>query len=393
MTQDNRFKVSLFIAGLIVSILLVQFHYVARETDSRLYTRFVKQLSERPLKEFVAPKWAGMSWFAEKETPYVRDHLPGQYFLPVLLTKIGVPASHAHYIVTTFVRVTILYIIFKLALLLLPLSQAILVPLLIQLMPINFTYHLRSNHEYPVLMFTLIGIWGMTFFNSNRKKAYSFISVALLGAYYIKGLAMLPLLPLYWISMLIQSKKEEWFKITTIYTGVVLLIPLTSIFFEMYFRYITGYPFFKKYFEIQIYKRSIEASSSAFNLIKKFQNFWYYFTRTLSYTLPFSLVGIYYAIRNKSKVKELLNSEVAQGLLLLTVINITFFSMSDRTASRYIFTSYYSFAALCIIVILKYSRLSIKKIYLGPILVSLIFVLLSFVTIYTSQDNVLKYPN
>ncbi len=393
MIQNHRFKISLLFSGLIVAILMVQFHYVARETDSRLYTRFVKQLSTKPLGEFVAPRWAGMSTFAEKETPFVRDHLPGQYFLPVLLTKLGVPASHAHYIVNTFVRLIILYLFFKLALLLLPLNQAILVPLCVQLMPINFTYQLRSNHEYPMLMFSLIGIWGLTFFNKDRRKSYLMIALAVLGSYYIKGLAMVPLIPLFWIAMIIQTKKDEWPKLTVIYTGIVLLIPLTSVFFEFYFRSVTGVPFFKKYFEVQIYKRSIEASSSAFNIIKKFQNFWYYFSRTLSYTLPFSLAGIIFAIKNRTKLKEFVSTPVVQGLLLLTFINVAFFSMSDRTASRYIFSSYYSFAALSIIMVLKYTKLSIKKINLGYVLVCLIFVGLSFASIYTSQDNVLKYPN
>lgn len=395
MTKDNKFKAALFFTGIVVAILLVQFNYVARETDSRLYTRFIKQLSTKPIGEFVAPKWAGMSPYAEKETPFVRDHLPGQYFLPVILTKVGVPASHAHYIVNTFVRLVILYIIFKLALLLLPINQAICVPLLIQLMPINFTYQLRSNHEYPMLMFSLIGVWGLTYFQTNKKKAYLLIALALLGSYYIKGLAMLPLLPIFWLALIIQAPniKQEWPKITAVFASIVLLIPLTSIFFELYFRSVTGVPFFKKYFEVQIYKRSIEASSSAFNIINKVKNFFYYFTRMLSYTLPYSLVGIIFAIKERKKLKEFLMHPMVQGLLLLAFVNVAFFSLSDRTASRYIFSSYYSFAAIAIIFVLRNTKIQIKKMNVAYALVCLTFIGLAFISIYKSQGNYLKYPN
>ncbi len=63
--------------------------YEARENDSRLYTKFVQQLAEKPLSEFIALEWQGLSVYADPDNPYVRDHLIGQFIPSTLLTKLG----------------------------------------------------------------------------------------------------------------------------------------------------------------------------------------------------------------------------------------------------------------------------------------------------------------
>ena len=86
--------------------------FEARENDSRLYTKFVGQLAKKNLSDLVALEWQGMSAYSDKENPYVRDHLIGQFIPSVLMAKIGWDWQFSHYIVNQIYRFLIPWLLF-----------------------------------------------------------------------------------------------------------------------------------------------------------------------------------------------------------------------------------------------------------------------------------------
>jgi len=138
---------------------LYKFNYVARENDTRVYSKLTAQLIERPLSQLGAPLWKNVNTFwSEKESPYVRDHPPGQYILPVLLGKLGVPKFKVIYFVNILYRILILYSFYFFSKYFLDKKVALFGLVAMQLTPIGLTYQLRANHEHLMLLLAILSV-------------------------------------------------------------------------------------------------------------------------------------------------------------------------------------------------------------------------------------------
>ena len=375
-------------ALILVSTFIIQGNYVARENDSRLYSRFTQQLNEKPLKRYLALEWRDYSsHFAEKETPYVRDHLIGQFLFPVLLAKLGIPATHSIYIANTIYKILSLFLLFVIAKKFYSLKLAALLTILIQLIPVSLNYQMRANHEPALLLLVLLAIYSIVNFKENIIfKTLLFISVQF--CFLIKGVAFLPLLPVILATYLIYSYKKDsayCLKDISLLTFIFLSPLLTAYLYELAFQATTGHPFFSKYIKTQLMDRAFKEQSDGILFFKNIKAFGYYLSRTLSYSLPWSLLALVLLIKNRKSFKV---KKIHLILITASLIYICTFSISSRTASRYIYPSYFLFASSCILY--SFSKIE-EKIKLSPkgllIISSVLFVILSSLSIYKGLGN------
>tara|TARA_R110000868_G_scaffold155691_6_gene382230 strand:- start:99686 stop:100816 length:1131 start_codon:yes stop_codon:yes gene_type:complete len=320
------FIISLALTALCSAILLSS-PYIARENDSRLYARIVNDQAERSWGELIAPKWNGGEHYAETETPYFRDHLSGVFILPTLLAKLGVPGLQATYVCSLFYKTITLIFFFLWLRLYVSDSIAGLIVLGLQLNPQSMNYTLRANHESLLLMFVIIGIW------ANHSKKYTIAILASVGAYLTKGLPGLILPGILALETLVIDRKVLAPGLRFI--GSLALIGLISYGYELWFEAVTGYSFFTKYVSTQIMGRSVEGAAEVSKFIVIFKGLGYYASRMLSYALPWTL-GLFAL---KKLTKE--DSPIWKSCLCVMVPYIIFFSLFDRTASRYIYPAFY----------------------------------------------------
>lgn len=135
---------------------------------------------------------------------------------------------------------------------------------------------------------------------------------------------------------------KKWGQLLFYSAGITLLLALILWGYEQWFHSLTGESFFKRYWEIQIVGRSLE-HNTGFSLVTKLKNFNYYFSRTLAYVMPWSLIFIVVAARKRKELGEWFrqNRRWIQTIGGFVLLYILVFSMVDRKASRYLYPAYY----------------------------------------------------
>ena len=394
---NNRVAITWTLVFLLLSILMVKVNYVARENDTRLYTIFLKQLDEKPLSDIIKLEWQGKSVYSEKETPYVRDHLIGQFFVPLTLTKVGIPSSHALYITNTLYKILSIILLYLIATNVFSKKISALTTILVQLTPINFNYLMRANHEPPLLLLVLLIIYACLGLRT-RKQYYLLIFICFHFCFLIKGISFLPIIPLTFICYLALNYKEEKREVAKGFLTLSFLslsVLATAAFYEYLFRMKTGFPFFEQYFKLQVVQRTLDIESHSPLLIQKIKNLTYYSSRLLSYSLPWTLIPIYYLIK-KDRFNNYTKSQLnfLAMLVLCSLSYVLIFSTADRLASRYIFPSYYLFSMASIFYFLRKVEDKIKLTSNTLLIISsLTFFILTSINIIRSIDNASIYTH
>ena len=353
------------VAVILAAICIISFDYRARENDTRLYNLFVEQLTQRPLIELMTPKWNNLSVYGENEpSPYVRDHFAGQFFLPVLAAKAGLSPAHALYVFNVTYRIIFLYLFFLFAAHFFSRDKSLFLLYSMQFMLITFNFLLRANHEPLILVTTLLAMLGALKFTQNRWWLLGLVG-GLMGVFLTKGLATI-YVPIFCVIAFLggrdkplASKKE-----LVILLSSFLSIPLVVLLHEIYFRSVTGFPFFERYIQIQFFERTGAENTRYWFLLQKAYNFMYYFGRCFSYVLPWTLLGIYVLLKKWiTKTSFNMASKERRFYLILiscVVVQMAMFSVSDRLASRYVFTSYYFMGALVLMFLINQSEMIAK---------------------------------
>ena len=325
------------------SIVLLSSPYIARENDSRLYARIVNDQAERPWSEFIAPKWNGAGHYAETETPYFRDHLAGIFFLPTILAKLGINGMQATYVCSLLYKTLTLFFFFLWIRMYVSSEIAGLIVLGLQLNPQSMNYTLRANHEALLLLFMVFGVW------ANNSKRYGLAILACVGSYLTKGLPGLILAGILALETLWHERKLLWPSIR--FVSTLIIVAGISYAYEQWFVSVTGYSFFEKYISTQIMGRSVEGAKKVSFFIIMLKSLGYYSSRILSYALPWTL-GIF-AIK-KLKV---IDRPVWQTCLCVIVPYVVFFSLFNRTASRYIYPAFYFAMIIGLLALLRIKEL------------------------------------
>jgi 4-amino-4-deoxy-L-arabinose transferase-like glycosyltransferase len=306
-------------------------NFEARENDSRLYTRFVGQLEERPVVEFIALEWRNFSPYQDPNSPYVRDHLVGQFIPSVALAKIGWDSQYVHYVINQLYRLFIPLLLYFFALSFLDSKKAFWVMVCGHINVMALNYGLRANQEQALLFGLLLSLYGFTEFQKKRGKLAFFLG-SLFG-FLVKGLVGLLHYPFWilWVLIFSQRKKEDIFKLVMV--GIAILI--CSGLYEFWFWQVTGVSFWRGYFEIQVFGRNGPSSLPFSSLL-------YYIKRSVGYCLPW-LFGIFWLIKRQKSLSE------KQFLTFCTILSLGFlliFGAFSRHASRYIFPVYYLLSAV-----------------------------------------------
>ena len=167
---------------------------------------------------------------------------------------------------------------------------------------------------------------------------------------------------LFSIGFYFSPKKARFSKLIISLILSIISISLVGYLYESFFVKFTGQSFFLEFYKIQIQKRAMTSTHVHSFFIQKLLNFKYYFVNYFSYSLPWCLLAFITIVKNwkqKESVNELkhfLRSPLSLCLLTSAFIFCFAFSLSDRTASRYIFPAYYLFSAWTILLLLAVSK-------------------------------------
>lgn len=370
------------------SFIVVKSDYVPRENDSRFYSLITQNLCSAEFKEMIMPKWDGLpGHFADKNSPFIRDHPVGQFVLPTLLCKAGFNAEYSLLSLNIFYKLLIYTLLTLIVIRITGNPAATWSLLLIQLAPISLSYLLRSNHEQPLLLAHLIALLG--FLCAAQKWRLILPILGILLAISIKAMIALPLIVTVIACYLLEreSLQLKCMKVATLVVSIFIFLGL----YEYLFRLATGVHFWPSYLEIQILGRSVDESSPVYlNIIK---GSFYYSVRLITYTAPIFALLIFIAIKKRGLKLDIFKRERSALIFtcLYVIFSIGFFSLSHRTASRYIYVSYYFFILLMLALIFSNSASGRFKKALIVFGAAIVLVLQIGVKTYLERDNMDKY--
>ena len=141
----------------VATALLIATHFRTRDPDSALYVIIASRLAQQPASTWIAPQWWG-GW--NNQGPF-REHPAGAFVGPAALTRLGIPAEEASFVVNLLTQVVTLLVVVALAARLLPPATARLPLWTLQLLPIAFVFRIRANHEYPLMAGLFVAVYGI----------------------------------------------------------------------------------------------------------------------------------------------------------------------------------------------------------------------------------------
>jgi 4-amino-4-deoxy-L-arabinose transferase-like glycosyltransferase len=336
----------------VAAVMLIVVNVHAADSDSGLHIGFVERLNKLPVSRWIAPEWGGLWGF---EGLY-REHPIGILFPPLILSKLGFPASQAPFLMNALYQVLSLVIIQNIAATVVPAVEARALSWMLQLIPIAFTYRIRANHEQAVLLLFLVALWSI---EKSRKDArwIGLLVFSTAAAVLVKGVfaAWLFIGCAAWL-LIIRNKdnvqprerfqnqlrldRRAWIGLAISFAAVLGVIAG----YEFLYRQATHESFLEVYLSRQIGAAAVARGSSYF--VQKLSNLVFYGGRLLWFAFPWSLavLAATWHRRRREPVPDRTRQAFvfAVGISLLYVI---LFSLSDRHADRYIFPAYYLFAA------------------------------------------------
>lgn len=335
------------LAFVIASIFLSFTHFKSESNDSKYYSELVVRYQDADFSNLITPKW-GTNYWSFDPNSYMRDQFPGQLLMGVALTRLGVGAEHALHILGMFFQIASFLILASIAQKMRNQSQgtAFLV-LALLLSPLAFSYNVRANHELGIMFFSFLALFAGI--NLRQSKIWGLVaivcSVSLLlikGPFFIFSFALFSIG--YFYSKERNHHKFLFLSVLFLCLGAVVL---TTLGFEALFSKISGESFLSEFWRIQIEQRAMIDNKEHFFIIRKLLNFYYYFSHYLAYSLPWSLILIYY-VAIKGKFREFVlfcKSPLSQLFFFAAIVYCLVFSMSNRVAGRYTFPGYFLFTA------------------------------------------------
>lgn len=353
---------------LLAAVLLVAVGYNSADADTRLHTLLASHLASLPLSHWIAPEWWGWKgWQGDGQGLY-REHPIGILILPALLEKLGYPAAQAPLLVNAIYEILTLVLLQRLAAFLVtPLeSRALLWQ--IQLIPVAFTFRIRANHEQAVLLFLVAALLG-TELSRTSAWAIALTVFGVVATLLVKGVFAIPALLFCAVWLWTVRRREAgpgsdataWLGL-----GIAAAVGLAvALGYEYAYRHVTGQSFVDYYFTSQ-FARAAEPQSP-WHVFHKLYNFVWYAARVLAFASPVSVAAAIAAWRYRRDFVRVLerkplaasdprDARARQGLVFaagVTLLYLLFFSMSDRDSIRYIFPSYYLFAACGFVVLMR----------------------------------------
>jgi 4-amino-4-deoxy-L-arabinose transferase-like glycosyltransferase len=327
----------------LVAVVLASGHFKSADPDSALHASLAARLAALPVSRWIAPRW----WGQWDRTDLYREHPAGIFLLPAALARLGYPPEQAAYLVNAVYQVITFVLIEALALRLVSRREARSLAWILQLLPVAFVYRIRANHEQALLCCVLAALYGTE--RSRTKPAWAVLTVSgVVALLLIKGvLAVMALaMCVVWVAIRRGGDDAGGTRRTWVWPVVGVLAAAASalaftLIYDHVYRQVTGEPFVVPYLTQQLGLASIQEPPGVIG--RKLVNFLWYCGRVLWYALPWSVLLL--AMLPSARKRLLLAqpaSRQAMGLTLaLALVYVGLFSLSDRTADRYIFPAYF----------------------------------------------------
>ncbi|MBN2371442.1 MAG: glycosyltransferase family 39 protein [Vicinamibacteria bacterium] len=326
-----------------------------RDPDSSLHVAISVRLAQEPMARWIAPEWWSDHWSA---AGLYREHPAGVFWPPALLARLGYPPRQAAYAVNTLYLACTIILIQRLAALFVGGLEARTLSWLLQLIPIAFTYRLRANHEQIVLLCFLAALYGTE--RSRARAVWGLLTAcAFVGLMYVKGiLVVFP--PIACAVLLLTDRKGPGMRRAwTMLIVAIAVMFAAAVLYEAAFRSMTGEGFIGPYLGRQL--KTAAAPHGAAFIPRKTENLVWYAARVLWFSFPWSLVLIALGWRERKRVwtgrADPSNGTRRAGItcLVMTLLYVLVFSLSDRKADRYIFPAYFLVAACGAVMALRHS--------------------------------------
>ena len=348
----------------IATIILSHSQFTSSSNDSKYYTQLVIRYENAPLQNILTSKW-GENFWSNNPDSYNFDIFPGQTLLGVGMTKFGAPAPQALHILGMIFQIGSIFLLVLIAREFIPYEEANVLFYSILLTPMAFSYNLRANHELGIMFFSFLALYAGLKIIQNIWWIFALVfSVFML--FWIKGPFVIFGLMLSSIGIFFSNfnlKRKLLFSSVSILISS-LLVFISAIYFEDFYKSITGLGFFNEFYRIQIESRQLARTAWYSFITLKLYNFYYYFWHMLVYALPWFLLLVIALFKtSKAKFLSFLKSRLSLLLLFSLSTYLFVFTVNSRHAARYVFPIYYLFSAWSILGLLNLSSL-FQKIHL-----------------------------
>jgi 4-amino-4-deoxy-L-arabinose transferase-like glycosyltransferase len=294
------------------------------------------------------------TWIALEAPPgsYIhglfREHPIGIHLLPAWLGRLGFPPLQAAYAANALYQAVSLVLVARLASGLVGGLEARALPVLLQLIPIAFTFRIRANHEQAVLMCVLLALLGLE--RSRRRAAYALLVAAgLVGILLVKGVFVVVGFAACVLWLIARRGAEGSTRVAALGLVLAAAAVLGAVWcYEQLYRSATGEGFWAWNLGRQLGVASVARSTDLVG--EKLRNVVFYLARLSWFAFPWSLVLLSAAWPRTRTGQAARRCEGGgrDGLVFvlgLTAALVAGFSLSDRVADRYLFVAYYAVAA------------------------------------------------
>lgn len=319
----------LFLTYIILCVLVIVFPYELRDSDSKAYSYIGQKLADQPIVRWCAPEWRGHGG----HEGLFQDHPPGVLWITALFIRLGVPGPSAALCANFLYIFLTLYFIYLLASYFEGTILGWAAVFAYVFTPIFLLYLIRANHEHPLNLAMIAGIYGIVRCEESWKYKALFV-VSLTFAFFVKGIIAFILTALALVYWLIFQRNKRTFLFIIMANFFALGV---MYLFELWYRQVTdGIGFWQNYIGFQ----RGEAIEAGFNPFRKIYNFIWYLGRAIWYPAPW-VYFIFYGIYKWKKDKmPLLKNKFFKVFVISAIFIILWFSMFDRKADRYIFPAY-----------------------------------------------------
>ena len=335
-----------------VSALLVLTGFASDDPDSALYADISAKLAQLPASRWIAPEWWGF-WDSQG---LFREHPAGIYLLPAALSRLGIPAIQAAYIVGIGAGLGSLLLIGWIVSRIgsPPEGRAMLV--LLQFMPVAFLFRIRANHEYPMLFCLLAVLVGL---DGVRRSSLWWavwwtvvVALAFTAALLVKGVFIALIFLAAGLWMLINPTRAAGSILRPIVACLFACVVMmgVGVAYDRAYLGLTGEHFWRPYWERQLGPLTIATPiEGATTLV---EHVIFYISRLLWHAAPWSFAAFAIAWKCRKSLGKMWRTGAdrpKRGLVFAVafiVLAVALLSPSSRFAERYAFYATYALGAL-----------------------------------------------
>lgn len=339
------------LAFLLVAAILVATRFTSSDPDSALYAGISGTLTQQPAAKWIAPEWWGF-WPETKMTGLFREHPAGVFLVPAAVARLGIPGEQAAYVVGVGYGLVALLLIGVLVSKIAPDGEARAALVLLQLMPVAFLFRVRANHEYPMLVATLITLVGI----EGVRRSWWWTLVIALGltlGLLVKGVFVVLVVMAGGLWILINPTRIRGTTgrvIAACVAGAIVTAGVALAYDAAYLR-VTGETFWGPYWERQL--GPVTIATPLDNASTLAEHLAFYLSRLIWFPAPWSvaLLAAAWHVRSSTarrNVWRALGEPMRRGLwfaLAFAALAVLLLSPSSRFAERYAFSAAFMIGA------------------------------------------------